>query len=361
MAYDFIIIGGGIAGISLAARLAEKAAGRVLVLEQEESLAHHASGRSAALYEPNYGHPAVVGLSKASEAWFRGQPGILSPRGLLMVAGEAEAQAFHHDRETMEMQQIPPDEARQMVPILRGERVTLAALSTAAEDIDTDLLLQNFAREARAAGTEIRVKTRVSQINRVPEGWHVSWPGGEAEGRILINAAGAWVDQVAALAGVSSPGFAPLRRSMARIPAPEGLDVSKWPMVFGPAESWYMKPDAGALIVSPAEEDAVDAPHDAWADDMVLAEGLARYEEFVTEPVTRLLANWAGLRTFAPDRVPVIGFAPGDAGFFWLAGQGGYGFQTAPAASRLAADLLLGQTPDLAQPLVAALSPDRFL
>ncbi len=131
-------------------------------------------------------------------------------------------------------------------------------------------------------------------------------------------------------------------------------------MVFGVGEQWYCKPDAGALIVSPAEEHPME-PHDAWADDMVLAEGLARYEERVTEPVTRLLRSWAGLRTFSPDRAPVIGFAPGQADFFWLAGQGGYGFQSAPAISLLVADLIAGRAPDCAPATLAAVSPARFV
>lgn len=170
---------------------------------------------------------------------------------------------------------------------------------------------------------------------------------------------GAWDDQVAALAGVAPLGLTPLRRSMARIPAPGGLDVAGWPMIFGCGESWYAKPDAGALIVSPAEEDPA-APHDAWADDMVLAEGLARYEEMVTAPVTRMIANWAGLRTFAPDRVPVIGPDAAEPSFFWLAGQGGYGFQTSPAAAGLVADLLTGRAPAVGQALADRLSPRRF-
>jgi glycine/D-amino acid oxidase-like deaminating enzyme len=146
---------------------------------------------------------------------------------------------------------------------------------------------------------------------------------------------------------------------MARIPAPVGHDVSRWPMIFGAGETWYSKPDAGALIVSPAEEH-LTTPHDAFADDMVLAEGLARYEEMVTEPVTRMLANWAGLRTFSPDRVPVIGFDRHTPGFFWLAGQGGYGFQSAPAASQLAADLLTGADSVIDPEVIARLSPHRF-
>jgi glycine/D-amino acid oxidase-like deaminating enzyme len=176
---------------------------------------------------------------------------------------------------------------------------------------------------------------------------------------MIVNAAGPWVDEVAAMAGVRPLGFTPLRRSMARIPAPGGHDVSRWPMIFGPGEDWYAKPDAGALIVSPAEEDLM-APHDAWADDMVLAEGLARYEAFVTEPVTRLLASWAGLRTFAPDRAMVIGRDPGEPSFLWVAGQGGQGFQSCAAAAQLVADLVAGRAPVLGAATVAALSPARF-
>lgn len=358
MDYDFIIIGGGIAGISAAARIAPL--GRVLVLEAEEALAHHASGRSAALYEPRYGAPAVVELSMASGDFFRAAGNILSPRGLMLVGREDQRAAFETDLKKMDFTPITVAEARAIVPILNPDVVRMAGYAAHAEDIDTDLLLQGFAREARSHGAEILTRAQTTGITRTPTGWHVTHAKGEATGRILINAAGAWVDQVAALAGITPLGFTPLRRSMARIPAPSGMDVSKWPMLFGPGEDWYMKPDAGALIVSPAEEDPVDAPHDAWADDMVLAEGLARYEEFVTEPVTRLIASWAGLRTFSPDRVLVIGADARDPAFFWLAGQGGYGFQSSPAASALAADLIAGRSPALQPALVAQLSPARF-
>jgi len=354
---DIIIIGGGIAGISAGARLAPHA--RVLVLEAEDALGHHASGRSAALYEPRYGAPAVVELSLASEEYFRSVPGLLSPRGLLLVGRDDQKAAFEADLTAMHFDPIPVAEARGIVPILNPDVVTMAGYAAHAEDIDTDLLLQGFARVIRGNGGSIVTRARVSAIRRDGAGWRVAWPGGEAVAPLLVNAAGAWVDGVAAMAGVRPLGFAPLRRSMARIPAPGGLDVSKWPMMFGPGEDWYAKPDAGALIVSPAEEDPAE-PHDAWADDMVLAEGLARYEGFVTEPVTRLISSWAGLRTFAPDRVLVIGRDRGEPGFFWLAGQGGYGFQTSGGASQLAADLILGRPAALSEPLVAALSPARF-
>jgi glycine/D-amino acid oxidase-like deaminating enzyme len=200
----------------------------------------------------------------------------------------------------------------------------------------------------------------VAQLLRDAEGWRIITATGAAyRAARIVNAAGAWADPVAAMAGVAPLGFTPLRRSMARLPAPGGQDTRSWPMIFGAGESWYAKPDAGALIVSPAEEEPA-VPHDAWASDMVIAEGLARYEAMVTEPVTRVLATWAGLRTFSPDRAPVIGFAPGAEGFFWLAGQGGYGFQSAPAAARLAADLILGRAPEIGADLLARLSPLRF-
>jgi glycine/D-amino acid oxidase-like deaminating enzyme len=176
---------------------------------------------------------------------------------------------------------------------------------------------------------------------------------------LLVNAAGAWADPVAQMAGVAPLGIVPHRRSMARIPAPEDQDLRDWPMFFGVSESWYAKPDAGALLVSPADEDPVD-PHDAWADDMVLAEGLARYEAMVRTPVTRLIASWAGLRSFAPDRALVLGPDPDVPSFIWCAAQGGYGFQTAPAASQLLADLTLGRDPALPADLVAQLRPDRL-
>lgn len=353
---DILIIGGGIAGVSAAAELAPL--GSVLLLEAESALGYHASGRSAAMYEPRYGAPAVVELSLASGDAFR-ERGVLSPRGLMILGGPDDAAAFDHDAKTMRLSPLTLDEARGMVPILNPATVTRAAFSAEAWDIDTDRLLQGFARDARAAGGRIVTAARFRTITRTAEGWHVVWTGGEATARLVVNAAGAWVDQVAQMAGLAPIGFTPNRRSMARLPAPGGHDVSTWPMIFGAGETWYAKPDAGALIVSPAEEHP-QVPHDAFADDMVLAEGLARYEEMVTEPVTRMLANWAGLRTFSPDRVPVIGPAPADPAFFWLGGQGGYGFQSSAAAAQLTADLIGGRGLQFAPDLVASLSPARF-
>jgi D-arginine dehydrogenase len=354
---DFLIIGGGIAGVSAAAHLAPL--GSVLLLEAEDALAHHASGRSAATYEPDYGSPAVVALSHASGDAFRAMPGVLGPRDLMLVARADEAEAFHADGAAMGFRDLALEDAFARLPILNPAVVAFAGLATSAADIDTDLLLQTWLRAAKADGARVELKARVTAIARDGDAWSVAWSGGSARARHIVNAAGAWVDQVAAMAGVAPLGFTPLRRSMARIPAPQGHDVSGWPMVFGPGESWYAKPDAGALIVSPAEEDPAD-PHDAWADDMVLAEGLARFEAYVTTPVTRLIASWAGLRTFAPDRALVIGPDARAPSFLWLAGQGGQGFQSSAGAATLLADLIAGRSPSLPADVVQALSPARF-
>lgn len=356
MTYDFLIVGGGIAGVSAAAQLASF--GSVLMIETEDHLAFHASGRSAALYEPHYGPAAVVALSEASGEALRAAD-VLSPRGLLLLGGADDKEGFEAEEKSFGMERISVAEACAIVPILSEGAVLRAAFADHAWDIDTDRLVQSCARMARDLGARIMTGARATAIRRDGGVWTVATPKGEMRARTLVNAAGAWVDEVARMAGVRPLGFTPLRRSMARIPAPGGLDVSAWPMMFGAGEAWYAKPDAGALIVSPAEEDPAD-PHDAWADDMVLAEGLARYEEMVTAPVERLLASWAGLRTFAPDRLPVIGRDPSMPEFVWFAGQGGYGFQSAPANAALLADLLAGRPVAVAAKIAEAVSASRF-
>lgn len=354
---DFIVIGGGIAGVSAGARLA--ALGKVTVLEAEGALGYHASGRSAALYVEGYGNPGVRALTTASHDHHRhADGGVLSDRGLMLVAGADREDDFEHEHRDMHLDPITLEEAHARMPILNLDVVTRAAFSADVWDIDTDLLLQNFARTVRATG-QIVTGAKVEAITRTANSWQVTAAGQDYTAPTLVNAAGAWVDEVARMAGIQPLGFKPMRRSMARLPAPGGLDVSTWPMVFASGDAWYAKPDAGALLVSPSEEDPAE-PHDAWADDMVLAEGLARYEEMVSEPVVRLISNWAGLRTFAPDRNLVIGRDLRDPDFLWCAGQGGYGFQTAPAASKLLADLVSGTASELPGDVLAQLLPDRL-
>ncbi|MDG3041992.1 NAD(P)/FAD-dependent oxidoreductase [Roseicyclus marinus] len=359
MTHDFLIIGGGIAGLSAGAHLAEL--GNVLLLEAEPALAYHASGRSAALYEAQYGKPTTIALNLASRTDHETiDGGVLSPRGLMLLAGPDEEEVFAHDAGQMGLDIITPEEAAARVPALNPQAITGAAVHDDAWDIDTDRLIQHFARAIRSYGGRVQTSAAVTAIARTAHGWQVTAAGETHEARILVNAAGAWADAIAAMAGVAPIGLTPLRRSVARIPAPGGHDVSRWPMLLGAGERWYAKPDAGQIIVSPAEEDPVDAPHDAWPEDLRLAEGIARYQHFVTDEVTRLTASWAGLRTFAPDRTLVLGPDPDTPGFVWVAGQGGYGFQTAPAAARLVADLVAGRAPVLDPRTVAALSPARF-
>ncbi|MEL6838943.1 MAG: FAD-dependent oxidoreductase [Pseudomonadota bacterium] len=353
---DFLIIGGGIAGVSAAARLAEL--GSVTLLEAEEALAYHASGRSAALFEENYGQPSTVALNAASRDYHE-TAGVLSPRGLLLVGSAENARLFADDEATMCLDTITVAEAKSMIPILDDSKIDRAAYDGDAWDIDTDKLIQTFARRIRQNGGQIVPKSKVTSVTRTTLGWDVTTTEDTYQAKSIVNSAGAWADQIAEMAGVAPLGFRPLRRSMGRIPAPNGHDVSTWPMLFGPGEDWYAKPDAGALIVSPADEDPV-VPHDAYADDMVLAEGIARYQDHVTEPVTRLLTSWAGLRTFAPDRTLVIGPDIGEPSFIWCAGQGGYGMQSSPGASQLLADIVGGRPSMLDTATIAALSPARF-
>jgi len=358
MKTDILIIGGGIAGLSAAATLAPHAS--VTLLESEDALGYHASGRSAAMFLKDYGNDVVRALNYASAEHHEvTDGGMLSKRGMMLVARTDQRDDFVAEHTAFGMQEISMDEANAKVPILNPATCAYVAYRPDAHDLDADRLLQTYTADARRAGARILTKSPVSKITKSGGAWHVTAGDQTHTTPLLINAAGAWVDEIAALAGIKPLGFQPYRRSMARVPAPGGHDVSTWPFLDGVNESWYAKPDAGKWIISPSDEDPVDA-HDAWADDMVLAEGLARYAEMVTEPVTRLETSWAGLRTFAPDRSLVIGHDTTDPAFFWLGGQGGYGFQTAPAASRLVADLLLDRAPELAADIVAALAPARF-
>ncbi len=356
--WDFIVIGGGIAGVSAAARLS--ALGSVALLEGETALGYHASGRSAALYEANYGKASTVALNIASRSYHEtADGGVLSPRGLMLITSAEKDAHFEHDRTTMKLDEISLTDALHHWPILRPERVTRAAYDAQAEDIDTDRLLQSFANTLRKNGGSVLTSQTVTGLHRDGGLWTISSTTRTLRARIVVNAAGAWADQVAVMAGIAPLGLTPLRRSMARVPAPDGHDVTHWPMLFGPGEDWYSKPDAGALLVSPADEDPVE-PHDAYADDLVLAEGLARFEENVVYNTPRLLASWAGLRTFSPDRTLVLGPDRHESSFIWCAGQGGYGVQSAPAASQLLADLASGRQSDLDLATIADLSPNRF-
>jgi D-arginine dehydrogenase len=360
---DFLIIGGGIAGTGAAARLAPEA--KVTVLEMEDALGRHATGRSAAIFIRNYGNATLRALNAASEPVLKQPEGIsdqslLSPRGEMLIAAEDELEDFDKYLDGADgMETLTADEAVALFPLLRREGIAAAAIERDAQDIDVDRLLQGFFRLAKRQGAAFVTEAPALRILRSGGVWRVETPKGVFEAPVLIDAAGAWADKVAEMANVRKVGLQPMRRSAAIVPPPDGVDVTTWPLVASASERWYAKPDAGKLMVSPADEDPVE-PHDAWADDMVLAEGLYRFEQAVTMPVTRVERNWAGLRSFVADRTPAVGFAPDAEGFFWLAGQGGYGVQTAPALSRLVADLCLKRPSELSEKVVSALDPARL-
>ena len=308
------------------------------------------------MFLADYGNEVVRALNHAS---YEHLTGVLSQRGKVYLGRASERPAFLEEIASLGLAEISVGEAREYLPIIHPQHVAYAAYREDVFDLDTDLLLQNYARTARQNGAKIINNARVQKITKTGAGWEVFTEKSVYQADIILNAAGAWADEIAKLASVPPIGIQPFRRSMARLPAPGGHDVRHWPFVNSVGERWYAKPDAGSWLVSPADEDPM-APHDAWPDDMVLAEGLARYEEMVTEPVTRLQSSWAGLRSFAPDHTLVVGADKAMPSFFWLAGQGGYGFQSAPAASRLVADLVLGRKPALDADVVQALSPWRF-
>jgi len=358
--YDFAVIGGGIAGVSAAARLAE--IGSVVVLEREDTLGFHATGRSAALYEPNYGNKYILAMTRPGLAGFETPLGceesVLSPRGVLMLA-TPEEMASHGGDVLEDWREISLDEAQSIVPILRREKLAKAWHSGAAQDIDVDRLLQGFARAARALGAQFEQKAEVTKLSAVSGGWRIQTTAGEFAAEVVINAAGAWADPVAQLAGLEPLGIQPMRRTMAVVAGPQSVGFESWPMMFSRSENWYAKPDAGKLFVSPADEEPV-APMDAWPEDLAIAEGIDRFAQIMDHQITRVEHSWAGLRSFAPDRTPVLGMDPNASGFFWLAGQGGYGIQTSPIMSQLTAQALGGAEVGLEEWVVDGLSPQRF-
>jgi D-arginine dehydrogenase len=340
---DIIVIGGGIAGTSAAAMLASGA--RVVLIEAEQQLGYHSTGRSAAIFIRNYGNTVLRALNAASAPVLLAPDGIsdrslLSPRGQLLIASENETDALEdYAKGAIGLESLTATEATALVPILRQERIAAAIVEWDAQDIDVDRMLQGYARLLRDRGGQTVTGAAVTGMTRADNCWHVSTATGKWSAPIVVNAAGAWADTVARMAGLAS--------------------IKDWPLFGSASESWYAKPDAGRLLVSPADEDPVE-PHDAWPDDMVLAEGLDRFGQAVSIPITRPTHSWAGLRSFMADRTPAVGFDPSATGFFWLAGQGGYGVQTAPALAAICAALCLGGQLPVAQNILDALSPDRF-
>jgi D-arginine dehydrogenase len=340
---DFLVIGAGIAGASVAAHLASSRG--VVVLEMEEQPGYHTTGRSAAMYEPNYGPRASRALTRAARSFFYSPPEgfvaapLVSPRPTLFLMPSGQENAAEALLATSHgIAAITIAEARSMHPLLRENYAKACYLDTTTADIDVDLLHQGFLRLFKARGGTLVCDAKVAQMKRHNGVWRVSTAKGEFAAKTIINAAGAWADQVAGLAGARPVGLVPKRRSIAVVPPPQDNGVMSWPLVTDTGETWYCKPSGGKLLMSPADTTPAE-PHDAFAEDEMLAVGIERCQEALDIDVTRIERSWAGLRTFAPDGEPVCGYDPEIEGFFWLAGQGGYGIQSSPGLSRYAAAL----------------------
>jgi D-arginine dehydrogenase len=368
---DFVVIGAGMAGVSAAAELA--ASGSVVIVERESAPGAHSTGRSAALYSQIYGNAPIRALSRASRAFLAAPPEgfapapLLQPRGTLFVAlagREAALDAWRAEPDvTAGTEPWTLEQARARVPILAGAPLAAAAYEQDSHDVDVDALLQGYLRQFRARGGRLVPGAEAVAIERRGNRWHVTAGDRAFEADVVVNAAGAWADRVARLAGVREIGLVPKRRTALLVAAPEGHAIAAWPMVIDCEESLYFKYDAGRLLISPADETPVE-PCDAQPDELDVAIAVDRYEQLTGQTVRRVLSSWAGLRSFVADRAPAIGFDPEARGFFWLCGQGGYGIQTAPAAARLAAHLATGRAPpaDLVAHGVdvAALDPARL-
>lgn len=350
--FDSVIIGAGIAGASLGYRLAGQQ--RVLLLERESQPGYHSTGRSAAMFMEAYGTPQIQALTRASRAFYESPPAgfcdhhLLEPRGCLYIAN-LEQQALLADSYAQnlangtEVSLLDAQAALALVPSLRGEVLAGAILEPGAMDLDVHALHQGFLRGFRQAGGELRCNAEFVE-GRFAEGvWQVQLgDGAVVQARQLVNAAGAWADQVALACGVSPVGLQPCRRSAFTFEAPTGQTIAGWPTVIGIDESFYFKPDAGQLLGSPANADPVE-PQDVMAEELDVAIGIYNIEAMTHLSIRRPNHTWAGLRSFVADGDLVIGREPQNRAFFWLAAQGGYGIQSAAGVSQLACALLLDQ------------------
>jgi D-arginine dehydrogenase len=360
--YDVAVIGAGMAGASIAAELAPHA--RVLLAEAEERPGYHATGRSAAFWEECYGGPDVVPLTLASGPYLR-EHGMLTRRGALYIARRDEESAIDRFMQRfagtgVSIERLGRDSLERRIPGLRpGWDHGIA--EPACADIDVAGLHQHYLSLARRGGVELLCSARLEGAEREGEGWRLSLGrAGEAKARTLVVAAGAWADPVAQLAGARAVGIQPLRRTVAQVrtaPSPP----ADLPLVLGIFGDFYFKPEHGKLWLSPQDETPMAAA-DAAPDELDVAVAIDRLEQVTDWRIEAVEHKWAGLRSFAPDRLPVYGFDPRVEGLFWFAGQGGFGIQTAPAAARLAAQLLLGRPRDaMTERLDSALySPGRF-
>ncbi len=368
---DVIVIGAGIAGASVACELAAHC--RVMLLERETQPGYHTTGRSAALFTETYGNAVMRALTRASKAFLQDPPAgfaatpLLSPRGTLLVAAPAQVDELH--RIAAECAGLVPNLAlldgtavRERVPCFTPGQVAAGLLEPDAMDIDVHALHHGYLRTLAASGGARVMNADVRALERDADGWRVSTTAGEFRAPLAVNAAGAWADEIGRMAGAGAIGLVPKRRTAITFDAPPDVDIARWPAVIEVCETWYFKPEAGRLLASPADE-TPSPPCDAQPDDYDIAVLVDRLAQATMLTVPRIRSRWAGLRSFVADKTIVVGFDAQAAGFFWLAGQGGYGIQTAPAVARIASALILGRpiAADITDLGVepSAMAPDR--
>jgi D-arginine dehydrogenase len=372
--FDFAVVGAGIAGVSVAYHLAPHA--RVIVLEREHVAAYHTTGRSAALHSETYGSPEIRAITVASGRFYRKPPPgfadhpLLTPRGAL-IAGRAEQTAVLQTaaagftRLVPSVRWLDAAETLRRQPLLKPDAAAGGAIfEPEADDMDVAAIHGGFLKGARAAGGVLRLNAELAALERHAGSWTLRLRNGDTvRARAVVNASGAWADVVAGLAGATPVGLVPKRRTAFTFDAPARIDLTHLPMVIDFDETWYVKPEVGQFLASPADETPSE-PCDAQPEELDIAIAVDRIEMATTLKVPRIKNKWAGLRSFVADKNLVVGYDPTVEAFFWLAGQGGYGIQTGAAAGRLAASLALGQglPIDIADLGVseAALSPGRF-
>ena len=363
--FDIAIVGAGMAGSSLAAECAPHA--RVLLIEAEDTPGYHTTGRSAAFWHETIGGPQIYPLTAASGPWLADH-GFLSPRGGLHIGREdhrtvAEGFVAEFQAAGARIELIGRERLEQIVPGLRPNWI-IGAWEPECADIDVAAMHQHYLAAARKVGSVLRVRARLDGVEREGGAWSLAWSGaagpGEARAALLVNAAGAWADGVAQMAGAAPLGVQPLRRSMVQLRV-DPVPPEDLPLTLSFDEDFYFRPQGGRLWLSPHDE-TPDVARDAAPEELDIAMAIDRMEQAVEWKVQALERRWAGLRSFAPDRLPVFGLDARREGLFWFAGQGGFGIQTAPAAARLAAQLLLGLPRDgMTESIDAAVySPARF-
>lgn len=351
---DILVVGGGIAGASIAAHLAEHA--KVHVLEMEDQPGYHSTGRSAALFSERYGNETIRALTRASRSFLFAPPSdfcavpLVKPRNVLIIGRDKQQTAFdaflRNETSCGELQVVDRAGALGLCPVLRPEGLLGAAIDSGTADIEVHELHQGYLRLLKRRGGELTTRATVADMFREATGWLVRSERESFRAEIVVNAAGAWAGELGRMAGAQDIGLEPRRRTAALIEPVVAVDAGGWPMVLDVEEQFYLKPDAGLLLLSPADETLVP-PSDVQPDEMDLAIAIDRMQQATTLDVLRIRSKWAGLRSFVRDRSPVVGFDGRQAGFFWMAALGGYGLQTAPALSALAASLLLkGEIPD---------------